>query len=336
MKLTTAIDEFIADWRAQGRIRSPLTERTYRDVLELHAQDAGNRDPRTIGRVDVKRTLARWENQNTRRSRHAALTSFYDWTMEEGIRKDNPARQVRRSRRQPVSVYRLTRAEAAAMMAATRTVYERRIVHIGICAGLRNAELRGLRGANLARRGYVWVSADIAKGGRERWVPVLAELELTVAEIRAHVGLDDHVLPRLFTANPGVNTRWNEDPTHPMSGQSVGRIVDRVAQRAGIRAHIHPHLMRHAFADHVARAVDLQAAQALLGHADISTTQGYVGRPTLDDLTDALAGMTFAYPKLPPDDHPATAPARPAGFEPADADNGAQTVGGIEPPNEET
>jgi site-specific recombinase XerD len=42
--------------------------------------------------------------------------------------------------------------------------------------------------------------------------------------------------------------------------------------------------MRHAFGDHVARHAGIKNAQALLGHADVGTTQIYTGAPTLDEL----------------------------------------------------
>ncbi|WP_028060499.1 tyrosine-type recombinase/integrase [Candidatus Solirubrobacter pratensis] len=38
--------------------------------------------------------------------------------------------------------------------------------------------------------------------------------------------------------------------------------------------------MRHAFGDHVARHAGIKNAQALLGHADVGTTQMYTGAPT--------------------------------------------------------
>jgi hypothetical protein len=49
--------------------------------------------------------------------------------------------------------------------------------------------------SHFARVGWVWVSADIAKGRRERWVPVLPELEDVVDEIVTHVRLDEYVTP---------------------------------------------------------------------------------------------------------------------------------------------
>lgn len=297
MKFSTAIDLFLADMRAYGRINSKGTETAYRQVLDAHAFDVGNRDPRNTNREDVKRTLERWPHPNTRRARHAALISFYDWAMEEGHRKDNPARQVRRPKQKPTAVYRLTRSEAAAMLAASLDDRrERWAIHLGICAGLRSRELRGLTGACFARPGYIHVPEHIAKGGRERWVPVSPDLEPVVAEIINQVHHQAHVLPgsKAGGGSFGSVPYWREDPHRPMSSQVLQRIVHRVAKRAGISAHVHPHLMRHAYGDHVAKYAGMRNAQALLGHADVSTTQTYVGQPTLEELSASIAGFSYS------------------------------------------
>lgn len=143
--------------------------------LSKHSEDIDNRDPRLVGRNDIKRTLGRWQHPNTQRNAHAILISFYDWTMEEGIRETNPARQVRKAKKRETSVYRLTGHEVVSMMDACESTRERRVIILGVCAGARNQELRGLRGEHFQRDGFIWFSADIAKGKRERWVPVLDE-----------------------------------------------------------------------------------------------------------------------------------------------------------------
>jgi integrase/recombinase XerD len=294
MRFSVAIDMFVKDMRSQSRMNSDRTEVAYRATLNRHAEDIGNRDPATANRQDVKRTLNRWSHPNTRRTCRAHLVSFYRWTMEEGYRKDNPAEQTRRPKKRPPEVYRLTRDEAAQMLRACRGRRERWAVHLGICAGLRNQELRGLQGRHLARPGSIWVSADIAKGGRERWVPILPELEPVVAEIRARLDDDDYVLPEQRWRDPGFNRTKADREKYPSSSQALRSLVKRVAVRAGIAGNVHPHTMRHAFADHIARSAGVQNAQAMLGHASIGTTQSYLGTPTLDELSIAVRGISFA------------------------------------------
>jgi integrase/recombinase XerD len=233
------------------------------------------------------------------------LVSFYDWLMEEGFRKDNPARQTRRPKPRKPQIYRLTRDEVTAFLLAAQTQRERWTAYLGICAGLRREELRLLQGRHFARDGWIWVSADIAKGSRERHVPIIMDLRPVVGEILERVDPDHFVFPATYTIDPPKNTRLGEVPTEPCDGKTLWRTVKRVAKRAGITADVGTHTMRHAFADHIARLADLQSAQSMLGHADLGTTQGYLGKPTLDDRAEAGAHVRFLPPEgYPPEDSP--------------------------------
>lgn len=334
MRFDRAIEEFLRDKRDAGQINSPRTELSYRSRLQCHAEDIGNRDPHDTNRNDVKRTLRRWEHPNTQANARAILVSFYRWAVEEGIRKDNPAEQTRRPKKRKPSVYRLKREEIVALMQAAETVRERRVIYIGLLIGARNQELRGLQRRHFTQQaGAVWISPDIAKGGRERYVPVLPELEPVVAEILHSVGpgwqdADGvHRGPYVICAQRsrgGLQQTLTRDKTDaPASPQAVWNLVGRVAQRAGIGAHIHPHLLRHAFGDHVTRQAGIRAAQAVLGHASIDTTQStYTGGVTLDELTAALAFFRYdehnagEHPFSPPATDPAIPLKAPSGFEP--------------------
>ena len=292
VQFSRAIDQFVSDLSAQGRMRSRRTEQSYRATLTLHGEDVGNRDPATTNREDVKRTLARWSHPNTYRTRRAVLVSFYRWTNQEGFRKDNPAEQTRPARRIPPQVYKMRQEEAAQLLAAAVGTRERRAIYLGVCAGLRSAELRGLQGRHFVRPGVILVSTDIAKGARERELPVLPELAPVVDEIRQNVGLDDYVLPAQRWRDPGANKAKLDLRRQPSSAQALYYLVKRVAARAGIQGNVSPHAMRRGFADVVTRgAGDVRTAQSLLGHASLSTTEQYLGPPTLDELAAAIAGV---------------------------------------------
>jgi integrase len=185
---------------------------------------------------------------------------------------------------------------------------------------LRNAELRGLKGRHLARPGWVWVSSDIAKGGRERWVPVTPDLEPVVAEILRDVAPDEYVLPAQRWRDPGLNKRRGDLRKHPSSSQALRSLVMELAKRAGIEGHVHPHVMRHAFGDHIARYAGMRNAQFLLGHATIGTTETYVGEPTLDELAESVAGLSFLRTGVLPLAIAASTPLEaPTGIEPVDS-----------------
>lgn len=81
-------------------------------------------------------------------------------------------------------------------------------------------------------------------------------------------------LDEALFVNMGRNA--NERNELRLTSRSVERIVKHYATRAGITKKVTPHVVRHSFAtDLLQNGADIRSVQALLGHANIATTQVY-------------------------------------------------------------
>ncbi len=132
-------------------------------------------------------------------------------------------------------------------------------------SGLRVSELAGLPALGVfLDEGFLKV---MGKGRKERLIPFGASAEHW---IRAWLALRSGFKPKggeLFVGQRG----------EPLSRQHLWRLLKGYARKADLRpGMVSPHVLRHAFATHLLdHGADLRAVQAMLGHADISTTQIY-------------------------------------------------------------
>lgn len=144
---------------------------------------------------------------------------------------------------------------------------DRSMVDVLYACGLRVSELIGLRVSDLDEsQGTVRV---IGKGNKQRLVPVGREALQSVERYRAEQRpqlLKGRVSPYLFVTARGTR----------ITRQGFWKLLRAHGKAAGIFRGLSPHVLRHTFATHLLEGgADLRSVQAMLGHADIGTTQIY-------------------------------------------------------------
>jgi integrase/recombinase XerC len=134
--------------------------------------------------------------------------------------------------------------------------------------GLRISEALSLTGACHPLPEVIRITG---KGGKTRIVPVIPVAAQAVAAYVRLCPLDLSPDAPLFRGARG-------GPVNPRLIQSA---MERARLRLGLPASATPHALRHSFATHLLSAGgDLRAIQELLGHASLSTTQGYTAVDT--------------------------------------------------------
>ena len=133
--------------------------------------------------------------------------------------------------------------------------------------GLRVSELVNLQLDDVkVDAGYV---RTFGKGRKQRLVPM--------GEV-ASDAVSDYVSTARghFVRNPAETALFLTGRGRAMTRQGFWKLLRNYAAAAGVRGPISPHKLRHSFATHlIEHGADLRSVQAMLGHADISTTQIY-------------------------------------------------------------
>lgn len=159
---------------------------------------------------------------------------------------------------------------AAPNMQNPRGCRDRTMIELLYATGLRVTELCTVRMADLSIQ-HIEV---MGKGQKARIVPIGHSTRLML----------EHYL---FSARPQLIKKYSSPYLFvghrgkPITRQCFWQLIQRYARAAGIQDPIYPHKLRHSFATHLLiKGADLRAVQAMLGHADISTTEMYTRLPS--------------------------------------------------------
>lgn len=200
-----------------------------------------------------------------------ALRGFFKHLLRERVIDSDPCANVELPRigRKLPGVLSLSEVETLLDAPDLRSIYGLRdsaMLELLYATGLRVSELCRLRSADVNLQRGVLIATG--KGRKQRMVPI-GETALTrVREYleQARPALDKRRSDFLFISQRGG----------PLTRQAFWKAIGAYARKVGIERPISPHTLRHSFATHLLEGgADLRAVQAMLGHADISTTQVY-------------------------------------------------------------
>jgi integrase/recombinase XerD len=275
--LPEAIAGYLRHLEVERRVAANTLEAYRRDLTRLAVYAAAEaRGAGDLSRADleafVRDAMAGGLSPTSTARLVAALRGFYRYLHVSGRLARNPAGDLQAPRTLSALPKFLSLDEVDALIGAPDTatprgLRDRALIEVLYATGLRVSELVGLRLADVhPDPGYVQCTG---KGSKERIVPIG---ESAAGWVRQYV---TDARPRFIRGRQSpwlfVNTRGAR-----LSRVGFWKILKAYGARAGIRAPLSPHVLRHSFATHLLdRGADLRAIQAMLGHADLSTTQIY-------------------------------------------------------------
>jgi site-specific recombinase XerD len=240
---------------------SPATQASYITAVKKFSR-YHRRSPEQLSVEDVRayqvhlvRNAIAWASLNQIVS---ALRFFYGVTLG---RKDLPERipYARRPKSLPVV---LSAAEVARLIEAVEEPVFRTALATVYATGMRTAEVLSLRIDHIESARNL-IRIEQGKGRKDRYVMLSAAL---LARLRAYWKIA-RPRRRLFTRPDGQG---------PINATALNKACMRAALVARIGKPVTVKTLRHCFATHLLeQGADIRVIQALLGHAQLSTTARY-------------------------------------------------------------
>lgn len=258
IKTVENYDRYLTRFLEFSKAKSP------KDITDRSVQDFRlwlNRQPGTAGAGTMKR--------RTQNYYLIALRAFLKYLQRQGIDSLSPER-IELAKVPDRSLDLISGVELERLMAAPDTsdlkgMRDKAMLELLFSTGLRVSELCALDTDIDLSRDELSVRG---KGDKVRVVFLSPEAKKAVAAyLKARKDLEE----ALFVSYG----RGSKTPRR-ITPRSVEELVKRYAIKAGITKKVTPHVIRHSFAtDLLENGADLRSVQALLGHANIATTQVY-------------------------------------------------------------
>lgn len=264
VKTVENYDRYLNRFFAFAKVKSPaqVTEQMVRE-FRIHL----NRSEGVSGTM----------KKNTQNYHLIALRAFLKFLRKRDIESLNPER-IELAKQSARDLDLITQGELDRLMKGPSgetltALRDRAILELLFSTGLRVSELCNLnQDLDLTRDEF----AVRGKGEKVRVVFLSPSAKSAVAAyLKKRGDMSEALFVSYGKGAPSTSLGVNKDLPR-LTPRSVERLVKQYAIKAGITRKVTPHVIRHSFAtDLLSNGADLRSVQALLGHANIATTQVY-------------------------------------------------------------
>ncbi len=202
-----------------------------------------------------------------------ALRSFLKFLVRRG-QVTLPPEQIELAKVPERSLDLISGGELERLLAAPtgddlKALRDKAILELLFSTGLRVSELCSLpRDIDLS-------SSEMSIRGKGGKVRVVFLSDEAISAVKKYLAARKDMNDAMFVKVDATENHKNHG-SEALARRSVERIVKFYAVKAGISKKVTPHVIRHCFAtDLLQNGADLRSVQALLGHANIGTTQIY-------------------------------------------------------------
>ncbi|MDA8611283.1 tyrosine-type recombinase/integrase [Candidatus Pacebacteria bacterium] len=266
LKTVANYDRYLVRFFSQAKISKPsdITEKKIREFrLWLNRQPGANNTNDTM-------------KKRTQNYYLISLRSFLKYLAKRGVDAIAPEK-IELAKAESRELDLMSAEELARLLDAPDTsnlkgLRDRAILELFFSTGLRVSELVSLnRDLDISKDEF----SIRGKGDKVRVVFISQEAR---GAVKNYLDKREDMDDSLFAQVPSKAGKKNlaKKSTLRLSPRSIERLVKHYATKAGISKKVTPHVIRHSFAtDLLSNGADLRSVQALLGHANITTTQVY-------------------------------------------------------------
>ncbi len=269
------IESFLNFLRLERNLAKNTVE-SYRRDLILFSQFFKNKNLLAINEQDLRDFLSkeydRGQKGRSTARRLSTLRMFYRFALKEKWLKIDPTIHLELPKLGRPLPHYLTQEEVDSILAQPNLLTplgarDRGMLELLYATGLRVSELVHLKAGDVhLEMGFLKV---LGKGSKERLVPIGRSALQFIREYLEGARfklLKGKLSDYLFVSNRGTK----------MTRQQFFLLLKKYAKLSGVKKEISPHKLRHSFATHLLNhGADLRSVQAMLGHADLATTQIY-------------------------------------------------------------